>query len=274
MNLVTPPLSGSPQAVPLAPRSRVAAEETPVLRQYLRIAMRWRYVILGAIVASLLIGLVVTFLMTPQYMASATIEISRESGQVTNFEGVERQETSADQEFYQTQYGLLRSRALSERVATQLRLVDDPKFFDLLDAGDDTPAFQITNGRYPASGRGRAPPGRRRGVADAPRCRTHPAVAAGRHPLHQSRIRLLRAGRQRLGRQFHPDQPGTQGPGDLVRPATCSSVSLPSKRSGSTIPSASSSPTPRSSGSSTSPRRARARTPRPNARSWPTTLPR
>ena len=161
MNLVTPPLSGSPQAVPLAPRSRVAAEETPVLRQYLRIAMRWRYVILGAIVASLLIGLVVTFLMTPQYMASATIEISRESGQVTNFEGVERQETSADQEFYQTQYGLLRSRALSERVATQLRLVDDPKFFDLLDAGDDTPAFQITNGRYPASGRDE-----RRRVAD------------------------------------------------------------------------------------------------------------
>ncbi|WP_204266816.1 hypothetical protein, partial [Escherichia coli] len=69
---------------------------------------------------------IVTLLMTPQYTAIATIEIARESNQVTNFQGVERDTSIADQEFYQTQYGLLQSRSLSERVAVQLRLVDDP----------------------------------------------------------------------------------------------------------------------------------------------------
>ena len=131
----------------------LAAEEMPLVRQYMRIAMRWRFVILGVVAASLLIALIVTLLMTPGYTASATIEVSRESGQVTNFEGVERKEGSADQEFYQTQYGLLRSRSLAERVATQLRLVDDPKFFELFGAAESEPALQLANGRYPASGR-------------------------------------------------------------------------------------------------------------------------
>lgn len=130
-----------------------AAEEMPLVRQYLRIALRWRYVILGVIVASLLIALIVTLLMTPRYTAAATIEVSRESGQVTNFEGVERKEGTADQEFYQTQYGLLKSRSLAERVATQLRLVDDQKFFNLFGVDDSAPALQLANGRYPASGR-------------------------------------------------------------------------------------------------------------------------
>ena len=64
-------------------------------------------------------------------------------------------ETSvADQEFYQTQYGLLRARSLAERVAAELGLVDRPEFFEMFrfDGADD-PAFEIVNGRYPAEGR-------------------------------------------------------------------------------------------------------------------------
>lgn len=124
-----------------------------MIRQYLRIATRWRWVILGAIVACVLLGLVVTLLMTPKYTATATVEIAREANKVTGFQGVERETTSFDQEFYQTQYGLLKSRALSERVATQLRLVDDPKFYQSFKVASDHPAFRFANGRYPASGR-------------------------------------------------------------------------------------------------------------------------
>jgi polysaccharide biosynthesis transport protein len=125
----------------------------PVIRQYLRIAMRWRYVIFGITVACILLGLVATLLMTPKYTAEVTIEISRESNKVTNLQGVEQESSVADQEFYQTQYGLLKSRSLSERVAAQLRLVDDAKFFEMFGVGDSDPAFQQVNGRYPASGR-------------------------------------------------------------------------------------------------------------------------
>jgi succinoglycan biosynthesis transport protein ExoP len=125
----------------------------PAIRQYLRIAMRWRYVILGAVVACGLLGLVATLLMTPKYTATSTIEISRESDQVTNFQGVERDTSIADQEFYQTQYGLLRSKSLAERVASELRLIDDPAFFEQFGRSSEKPAFQATGGRYLASGR-------------------------------------------------------------------------------------------------------------------------
>lgn len=119
----------------------------------MRIALRWRYVIGGVVVGCILLGLVATLLMTPKYTATATVEIARESSKVTDFQGVEREGSTLDQEFYQTQYGLLKSRALSERVASQLRLVDDPKFFKLFGYGSEAPAFQVVNGRYPASGR-------------------------------------------------------------------------------------------------------------------------
>ncbi|VXD00908.1 GumC family protein [Sphingomonas sp. 8AM] len=125
----------------------------PLLRQLLRIALRWRYLLLGTVAVCLIAGLVVTLLMTPKYTATAQVEISRESSKITDFQGVERETSIADQEFYQTQYGLLRSRSLAERVAVELRLVDDPAFFTMYGVNQDKPAFEMTNGRYPASGR-------------------------------------------------------------------------------------------------------------------------
>ena len=123
------------------------------LQQYLRVALRWRFVILGAIAASVLLGLIVTFLMTPRYTAVTTIEISRESSKVTDFSGVERETSVADQEFYQTQYGLLRSRLLSERVAAQLRFIDDPAFFKRFNGVTSDPAFDLVGERYKSIGR-------------------------------------------------------------------------------------------------------------------------
>jgi capsular exopolysaccharide synthesis family protein len=149
MNLVTSGPLGINLPLPSASRT----DDVPVVRQYLRIAKRWRYVILGAVIASVLLGLIVTLLMTPQFTAGTTIEISRESNQVTNFQGVERETSVADQEFYQTQYGLLESRSLSERVAVQLRLVDDPAFYERFGSSREEPAFQLVNGRFPAGGR-------------------------------------------------------------------------------------------------------------------------
>lgn len=125
----------------------------PMLRQYLRMMLRWRYVVLSIIAACVLLGLIVTLLMTPKYTATASIEVLRESSKVTDIQGVEREASVADQEFYQTQYGLLKSRSLAERVAQQLKLVDDPKFFERFGAGADTAAFNVVNGRYPAGGR-------------------------------------------------------------------------------------------------------------------------
>ncbi len=153
MNLVTSPSSVRSSNAPIVGTLVQPADRVSAIRQYLRIAVRWRYVILGIVATCVLLGLVVTLLMTPKYMATATIEISREADKVTNLQSVEREAGVSDQEFYQTQYGLLRSRSLSERVATQLRLVDDPKFFELFGIRADNDAFQQVNGRYSAAGR-------------------------------------------------------------------------------------------------------------------------
>lgn len=155
MNLVTPTSrAGMAGLAPLATVPPAAGGNSmPLVRQYLRIAMRWRYVILGVIGACLIVGLITTLLMTPKYTATSTIEISREANQVTNFQGVERETSLADQEFYQTQYGLLRSRTLAERVAAQLRLIDDKIFFERFGVNQDDPAFKEVNGRYSAAGR-------------------------------------------------------------------------------------------------------------------------
>lgn len=153
MNLVTSNLRSGAAGKPVMPApSSAEASAMPIVRQYLRIAMRWRYVILGVTGACVLLGLIVTLLMTPKYTAVTTIEISREADNVTDFKSVERDVSVADQEFYQTQYGLLESRSLSERVATQLKLVNNPTFFALFDVKSKDPAFQIVNGRYQAAG--------------------------------------------------------------------------------------------------------------------------
>lgn len=155
MNLVTPDFRTglANPATNIVGNQGPTAERMPVIRQYLRIAIRWRYVVLGITAACVLLGLIATLLMTPKFTAEAMVEISRESSKVTDFQSVEREASIADQEFYQTQYGLLRSRSLSERVAIQLRIVDDPKFFEMFGVSDNKPAFQLINGRYPAAGR-------------------------------------------------------------------------------------------------------------------------
>ena len=155
MNLVTSKLRQEGAGLGTAPSvARSSDSDRPsLIREYLRIAIRWRYVIIGVTAACVLLGLIATLMMTPKYTAVTTVEISRESNKVTDLQGVEREAGVSDQEFYQTQYGLLKSRSLSERVAAQLQLVDDPKFFELFGVASNDSAFKLVNNRYSASGR-------------------------------------------------------------------------------------------------------------------------
>lgn len=140
---------------PVVEKTTIMEAEAPsTLQHYLRIGLRWRWIIIGATLATIVLGLIVTLLMTPKYTGGATIEISRDADRVTNFEGVEQDVSLADQEFYQTQYGLLRSRTLAERVARELQLIDNPNFFEMFGAaGSSHPAFEMSNGRFTAQGR-------------------------------------------------------------------------------------------------------------------------
>lgn len=153
MNSLTP-ARVPPNALKVADTSLMVGQGTamPVFRQYIQIAYRWRLVILGSIAVCFLIGLIITLLMTPQYTATATLEISRESNKIVDIQGVERDASIADQEFYQTQYGLLRSNALAVRVAQQLGLPENKQFFDSFGVKQSSDAFKRVNNVYPAAG--------------------------------------------------------------------------------------------------------------------------
>lgn len=94
----------------------------------LRVGIKWKWLILGMLVAGLAIGLLVTLLTTPIYRGEATLQIERDAPKIVNVEGLQPSGAIQDNEFFQTQYGLLKSRALAERVVKNLDLESDPLF--------------------------------------------------------------------------------------------------------------------------------------------------
>ena len=97
-------------------------------REYLRIFIKRKWLILGVVVAFGVLGSVRTLMETPLYTSSVRLQIDRtvskplEKGDVTESAG-------QDADFLRTQYELLQSRALAERVASALRLGEDADFF-------------------------------------------------------------------------------------------------------------------------------------------------
>ena len=99
------------------------------LLEYWRIVYKYKWLI-AAIVAISLAGGVALTLMTPKvYTASTTLEIDREASNVVGMGDVEPlDKLSRDQEFFQTQYGLLKSHSLAARVGQAENLAKDPAF--------------------------------------------------------------------------------------------------------------------------------------------------
>jgi len=87
----------------------------------------WRWLVLGATAAGIAGGIIVTLLMTPEYRATVKLELNPPVVEVANDERDSGAAGAAgDAQFLETQYGLLRSRALAERVAQELNLASDP----------------------------------------------------------------------------------------------------------------------------------------------------
>src|SRR5690242_20665440 len=90
------------------------------------------WVIGGIVLAALVLGLVATMLMTPEYTAAASIQIDQEAAQVLDTQD-QVQPAAAYQDadrFLQTQVDVLKSRELAIRVAQALNLFNDAGFFD------------------------------------------------------------------------------------------------------------------------------------------------
>jgi capsular exopolysaccharide synthesis family protein len=112
-------------------------EEESVLRRYWRMLYRRRYIILTITALGIMGGILISMLTRPEYAGTVMVQVSREEAKVLNIEGVEQNsgEARSDAEFYQTQYALLKSRSLSERVVRDLGLSGNYLFLAKFDRG-------------------------------------------------------------------------------------------------------------------------------------------
>lgn len=107
-------------------------EEEIHLRDYIRVIMRRKWTVITfflVVVSTVVIG---TFLMTPIYRSAVTIKIDKENPQVLKFKDVYEVER-AEEDYYQTQYKIFKSRNLAKRVIRALKLDQNPEFIGVSD---------------------------------------------------------------------------------------------------------------------------------------------
>jgi capsular exopolysaccharide synthesis family protein len=114
-----------------------APDSTVDVRFYAHLLWRGRALIATAAVVSLGVGLLVAYLQTPEYRAAAMLQIEPPTPtflSVTDaLVGGGNYWQNAD--FYNTQFKVLRSKGLGEKVVEKLKLKDRPPFKDNPDAG-------------------------------------------------------------------------------------------------------------------------------------------
>jgi len=94
-----------------------------------RIVSEWRWLILGAVAVGLAGAIVATFLTTPLYRATATLEMNPPTVEIMDpAKGSQMRMGGDERSFLATQYGLLSSRALAQRVAQDLNLASNKDF--------------------------------------------------------------------------------------------------------------------------------------------------
>ncbi|MDT9599701.1 GumC family protein [Sphingosinicella rhizophila] len=97
------------------------------LSTILRIASEWRWLILGAAAVAIAVAIVVTFLTTPQYRATAVLELNPPAVEILE-DSMTKSGGNNDQQYLSTQYGLLASKSLAERVAQEMNLASNESF--------------------------------------------------------------------------------------------------------------------------------------------------
>ncbi|CAB1275785.1 GumC family protein [Candidatus Nitrosacidococcus tergens] len=99
------------------------------LSELWHILVRRKWTIFVFFLVVTIIGMTASFLMTPIYRSGVTLLIDPEGQNITDYHDVLPTESAASRDdFYQTQYGLLKSYSLTKRVFQELELADHPLF--------------------------------------------------------------------------------------------------------------------------------------------------
>src|SRR6266853_713090 len=97
------------------------------LSDYLRVLYKRRWPAVTAFLLVFVSACIYTFTATPIYSARVQILIEKEASNVVAFKEAVEQNQSTD-DYYQTQYRILQSRALARRTLNALKLWHHPQF--------------------------------------------------------------------------------------------------------------------------------------------------
>jgi polysaccharide biosynthesis transport protein len=130
----------APRTPQLAPVESISPEPAQAdlefdLRRYWDVVLKRRWTILVLLVAAVGVVAVATLRQTPIYQASTSIEIDLQLPQVLGQNVQDVVDTGSSywysKEYYLTQYKVITSHAVAERVVEKLRLVNDDQFLGI-----------------------------------------------------------------------------------------------------------------------------------------------
>ncbi|HEX5045296.1 MAG TPA: Wzz/FepE/Etk N-terminal domain-containing protein, partial [Candidatus Polarisedimenticolaceae bacterium] len=100
------------------------------LLDYWQVLQRRRFVVYLAMGAVTIVALMGSFLVTPMYRGTTTLQIERQNPEIFTFRDVASMDASwsAYADFYQTQYRILSSEAVARKAVKRLGLTSHPDF--------------------------------------------------------------------------------------------------------------------------------------------------
>jgi polysaccharide biosynthesis transport protein len=122
-------------------------QQTHILA-YLHVIVLRKWIVLAVFVAVAGFATVRSLLTRPVFMAAAQVLIDPENPNIANVQDLTDPAKGRD-DYYQTQYSLLRSRALARRAVEQLNLFQDPEFGGPRDPADVETAKTAQPGASP-----------------------------------------------------------------------------------------------------------------------------
>jgi len=121
-------------------------KKDPHLRDYWQVLFKHRWIVLTCFLVTVVTVATATFVQRPVYKATATIKIDRAELKVLKFDDVSPSANRETDDYYQTQYKLLTSYSLAERVVKRFNLDANPEFLGSGTQGPASPTWTwLTN---------------------------------------------------------------------------------------------------------------------------------
>ncbi|QKK02963.1 MAG: polysaccharide biosynthesis tyrosine autokinase [Pseudomonadota bacterium] len=104
-------------------------DDTIDLREYWRILVKRKWTVAGVVAIVVTAALLSSLLMVPEYRSTATLELNAQSARILSYQDFtpDQRGWNAEQMFLNSQYEILRSRALAEEVVREEGLADHPE---------------------------------------------------------------------------------------------------------------------------------------------------